>query len=139
MDGHTIQLNGVVDSFAEKSRAEDIAFMAPGVADVDNRLAVNNPGVVVYDPYIHEWKLYNYPWYNEFEFDPTKSDAAIREDIIQQFIWSPFVDEDSVNIHVDKGVVTLTGSVDSWNEYFAAEENARQGGAIHIDNEIVVH
>ena len=34
--------------------------------------------------------------------------------------------------------MTLTGTVDSWGEYSAATDNAYEGGAVHVDNDLVV-
>jgi hypothetical protein len=39
---------------------------------------------------------------------------------------------------VDDGVATLTGTVDSWSEYDAAVNNAYEGGAVYVDNELLV-
>lgn len=34
--------------------------------------------------------------------------------------------------------VSPTGTVDTWAEYHAAEENAREGGAVLVDNDLFV-
>jgi len=39
---------------------------------------------------------------------------------------------------VDDGTATLTGTVESWNEFWAAEENALEGGAVAVDNDLIV-
>jgi osmotically-inducible protein OsmY len=67
-----------------------------------------------------------------------KSDWEIRQDIENQLFWSPFVDEDQVQVSVEGGVATLTGEVDTWGERQAAVENALQGGAASVDNNIQV-
>ena len=55
-----------------------------------------------------------------------------------QLYWSPFVEAGSVDVRVDGGVVILTGEVDTWGERNAAEENAWQGGAEDVRNELSV-
>jgi osmotically-inducible protein OsmY len=52
--------------------------------------------------------------------------------------WSPFVDADDVTIRVSDGVATLTGEVDSWSELRAATENAFEGGARWVRNDLEV-
>jgi len=39
---------------------------------------------------------------------------------------------------VDDGKATLTGQVDSWSEYDAAAQNALEGGAVVVDNELTI-
>jgi osmotically-inducible protein OsmY len=43
MQGTKVILRGTVRSYAEKKAAEDIAWSAPGVTDVDNRIAISIP------------------------------------------------------------------------------------------------
>lgn len=43
-----------------------------------------------------------------------------------------------ITVEVEDGVATLTGTVESWGEYRAAAENALEGGAIMVDNELEV-
>ena len=44
----------------------------------------------------------------------------------------------SVDDGVDDGVATLTGTVEDWSEYRAATENAIEGGAVAVDNDLLV-
>jgi osmotically-inducible protein OsmY len=48
------------------------------------------------------------------------------------------VDRDQVTVHVEEGEVTLEGTVDSWREYRKAVENAWEGGAWSVDNNLDV-
>lgn len=43
-----------------------------------------------------------------------------------------------VAVAVSDGVVTLTGTVDSWMERAAATQNAYEGGAAYVDNDLEV-
>jgi hypothetical protein len=43
-----------------------------------------------------------------------------------------------VNIDVRDGRVVLTGTVETWREYHAAEENAYEGGALIVSNRLEV-
>ena len=48
------------------------------------------------------------------------------------------MDGDDIVVTVEDGKATLTGNVDSWSEYSAATENAYEGGATWVDNELDV-
>lgn len=131
-------LYGVVDSTFEKTQADAIAARQIGVEDVNNFLTVNDPNGVVYDPYTDDWYLYDYDWYVTTDRTTTKSDWEIETDIESQLFWSPFVDSDEVTVNVDNAVATLTGTVDTWTERQAATENALEGGAVIVDNNLTV-
>lgn len=117
VDAHsgTVSLTGTVNSSFEKARAGNRAARVKGIVAVVNDLE-----------YDHEWR-----W---------KPDWEIRAAVEDQIFWSPFVDADEVNVSVDDGVVTLTGQVDTWAERADAAENAWEGGAKDVRNELsVVH
>lgn len=97
-------LYGKVDNNYQKQHAQTLASGAVGVIEVDNNIQV-----------IDKWT-----W---------KSDTAIRDDVNQQLWWSMLVDSDDINVAVQDAVVTLTGSVNSWQEEQAAIENAFEAGA----------
>ena len=43
-----------------------------------------------------------------------------------------------MTVSVQDGVATLTGIVDSWSELRAATENAFEGGAVRVENKMLV-
>ena len=55
-----------------------------------------------------------------------KSDREIQEDVLQELRWDSRIREAEVGVEVDKGVVTLTGTVDSWAKKLAAKEAAHR-------------
>ena len=133
----TVTLNGTVDSYYEKSHAEDIAHRLNGVVSVKNNLDVDYPTVTYHnfrwDPY------YAYtPYYYDWASRPVRSDSEIKDDIQDELFWSPFVDAEEVNVSVDNGTATLTGTVDDWNEFYSASDNAREGGATSVINKLKV-
>lgn len=134
-----VYLLGAVDSAYEKSRAEDIASRQQGVARVKNYLTVHDASLNIYNPYVDELSSYPYiePRTNR-EFVTVKSDWEIKEEIEDEFFWSPFVDGDKINVIVDDGKATLTGTVDTWGERRTATENALEGGALVVDNNLKV-
>jgi osmotically-inducible protein OsmY len=111
--GGEISLAGEVESWVEKSHAEDLAARVEGVVEVHNNLRVDEPPEFV-------------------------TDHRVQEDIEGQLFWSPFVDSDEVHVAVDNRVATLTGTVETWAEYSWAEENAREGGALSVRNNLKV-
>lgn len=137
--GAVADLSGTVDSYFEKVQAEDIASKVRGVILVDNNLTVENDyDAYIYDPYVEDWYLNDYDWYWHGSNYPKMSDAEIKEEINDELFWSPFVDADDVTVTVDQGTATLSGVVDSRSEYLSAEENAYEGGAVFVDNDLIV-
>ena len=69
----------------------------------------------------------------------TKTDAQVHHDVLEELKWDSRVDETEVGVEVDKGVVTLTGTVTSWAKRMAAEEAARRViGVLDVANDIKV-
>jgi osmotically-inducible protein OsmY len=66
------------------------------------------------------------------------TERSLFDAVQSELFWSPFVDEDDVEIEVDDGTVTLRGTVDSMNELLAAAENAYEAGALIVRNELTV-
>jgi osmotically-inducible protein OsmY len=108
-----VDLYGVVDSELERARTVSAAARTPGVIAVDDHLRTEETTV-------------------------GKSDVEIAQDIRHELFWSPFVNEDSVDVSVDGGVATLTGTVDTWWDRERAEENALDGGARAVINRVHV-
>ncbi len=135
----TVYLTGSVDSYFEKAQAEDAAARVKGVVEVSNALTVTETQrPMIRDPYVYDTYTYDYDWYDYEPANAVKPDSQIRQSIEDQLWWSPFVDSDEVIVTVEDGVATLTGTVDSWSEYRSATENALEGGAIAVDNDLAV-
>lgn len=140
VDGEAL-LTGVVDSHFEKAQAEEVASTVEGVLTVDNQLKVrtNEDDLpYTYDPYVDPYDIYGFGWYDYEPADALKTDAEIEEAIHDELWWSPFVDADQVNVVVDGGRAQLSGSVETWAERQAATENALEGGATAVDNDLKV-
>ncbi len=135
IDG-TAYLYGNVDSYFEKGIADDVASRANGVTEVKNRLDVEYGQPLTYEPYLDETYIYGEDWYDYQPAYTFTDDAEIKEEINSELWWSPFVDSDEVTVRVDDGVARLSGTVDSWSEREAARENAYEGGATWVINEL---
>lgn len=92
----------------------------------------------IYNPYVDEFvtedELIQYE-----RRAPSQTDSELKDSIESELWWSPFFDSDEVNVAVDDGVATLSGSVVTWGERRTATENAYQGRATLVDNNLVVH
>jgi osmotically-inducible protein OsmY len=134
-----VDLYGTVDSFFEKSQAEEAVANVKGTVAVDNNIIVtNSTAPYVYDPAVDEFE-YDYDWNLYESANHLKLDSEIKDDIQSELFWSPFVDSDQVTVAVDDGTATLTGTVDSWSERQSAEENAMEGGADAVINKLTVN
>jgi osmotically-inducible protein OsmY len=68
-----------------------------------------------------------------------KLDSDIHRDVLRELKWDPRVEETEVGVEVDKGIVTLTGTVSSYAKRVAAEEAAhRVQGVLDVANNIQV-
>ena len=133
MDGR-VTLTGTVDTYAEKSEAEDVAMRTNGVVTVINALTVR-------DPWLNSYAWDYGPFYQPLpNIDPMPliNNLEIQNSIEDELFWSPFVDSDEVSVSVTNGEATLTGTVDSWFEFRAAGENAFEGGARSVVNNLRV-
>jgi osmotically-inducible protein OsmY len=139
VDDGVLQLKGTVDSYFEKAEADRIATRAKGVKIIKNKLLVDNKGYpLLYEPYVTDLLPYRYEWYRYDPFPSVKPDNIVREEIEEELWWSPFVDADEVDVQVNRGAATLKGTVDSYAEMRAAVENAFEGGAAWVHNQMRV-
>jgi osmotically-inducible protein OsmY len=68
-----------------------------------------------------------------------KSDTHIHQDVLTELKWDTRVEETDVGVEVDKGIVTLTGTVSSYAKRVAAQEAAhRVAGVLDVANDIEV-
>ena len=55
-----------------------------------------------------------------------KTDVEIKEDVLDELAWQPTIDETEIGVIVENGVVTLTGTVDSYSKKLAAEKAVKR-------------
>ena len=68
-----------------------------------------------------------------------KKDSDIQEAVLHELRWDTRVRQTDVGVTVDRGVVTLTGTVESWAKRVAAMQAAhRVAGVLDVANDIVV-
>lgn len=135
-----IYLNGLVDNYYELYRAEAIAANVKGVKEVMNNIGVTYSkdygfyypnGIFDHyypSPFTRPGSYYSYPL----------SDGQIKENIEDELWWSPFVNESDITVTVLGKVATLTGTIDSWRARNAAIENAYEGGAYSVIDQMAI-
>ena len=68
-----------------------------------------------------------------------RSDRDLKQRILRKLKWDSRIDWASINVEVNDGVVTLTGSVSSYAQKIAAQEAAhRVAGVLDVANDIEV-
>jgi osmotically-inducible protein OsmY len=135
------ELYGKVNTYFEKMRAEDVASSIAGIYYVNNNIGVNRDwSRYHYRPYmdLDNFSGEDYEWYHFTPPASQKSDWQIQKDIRDELWWSPFVEETRINVSVENGKATLTGTVHSRMEYDAATENALDAGAVEVDNRLEI-
>lgn len=134
-----VKLSGSVESSYQRATADIVASGVSGVVDVENLLQVltlERP--LLYDPYLDQADPRELTWYRFQPFTTASTDTNIERAIEREFLWSPFVDGSIIDVEVENGVATLTGTVRSVRERQDATKNAYEGGALRVDNELTV-
>ncbi|MGJ3253807.1 MAG: BON domain-containing protein [Elainellaceae cyanobacterium] len=130
-----VTLTGVVDSYFEKWQAGDLAARIAGVVSIDNNLAVDYEQLS-FDVDFYDWD----PIANDFDYRQfAKTDTELANDILDSIYWSPYVETEGVNVSVEDGVATLTGTVETWYERNEATEEAFEAGASAVVNQLDVN
>ncbi|HQG31863.1 MAG TPA: BON domain-containing protein [Deltaproteobacteria bacterium] len=112
VDNGIVTLSGIVDSYWQKGKAWDLASNVIGVVDVINDLVVSPPESI--------------------------ADEVIRDEILSAFdrLW---MDTSHVNVSVRDCIVTLSGTVDTYNDFRSVDHIARNtAGVCEVRNDIVI-
>lgn len=68
-----------------------------------------------------------------------KTDLEIQKDVLSELKWEPFITASEIGVAVKNGVVTLSGTVDSYLKKVTAEKAAKRvGGVKAVAEDIVV-
>jgi osmotically-inducible protein OsmY len=116
VDDGLVQLEGTVPSFSAKESASNDAWSVGGVIRVENDLEVKYaPGLTV----------------------PT--DDEIRSNIMDVFLWNPYLTSYKIDVSVKNGWVSLEGTVDAYWKKVRAEMEAKDVlGVLGVTNKIAV-
>ncbi|MGO3719873.1 MAG: BON domain-containing protein [Mesonia hippocampi] len=68
-----------------------------------------------------------------------RTDLSIKEDVLEELEWQPSIDETQIGVVVKDGIVTLSGTVDSYTKKLEAEKAAKSVvGVKAVAEDIVV-
>lgn len=107
-DGGGVILKGTVDSWQERQLCETVAKGAVGVTAVQNDIDVN--------------------------YKATRVEGEIKPEIERRLRWDILVDDGLIDVEVNDGKVTLSGTVGSAAEKRRARWDALVGGVESIDD-----
>ncbi len=93
-------LSGSVPNLLIKERAAKISQSIKGVRSVVNTLTLSSPGMI--------------------------NDDTIQKDVIMALAADPATEAHQIKVNSDSGVVTLSGTVESWQERSLAAETAKR-------------
>lgn len=127
-----VTLGGQTNTYFEKYQADDVASTVNGVTDIINNIEVDYPELT-YEPMFYDWDVIH----DDYDYEPVViEDEQLEDAIYQQFVWSPFVDIENVNVDVENGVATLNGTVATANAVAEASEEAYEAGAEEVINNL---
>ncbi len=104
----TVALNGTVQTTNQKYTAEQIAWQVPGVQGLTDNLSVEDAQAV-----------------------PESADDKLARRVEFELYSTKAIPLKTVQVHADKGVVTLTGTVLSRAEKLLAEKTAKSVEGVH--------
>jgi osmotically-inducible protein OsmY len=111
-----VTLKGEVPSYASRASAVGDTRRIPGVSDVDDQLFVSYP-----------------------EGPASPSDRSLAERVERSMRVQAAIDVSRIDVTVDRGLVTLSGTVDAlWKKTFAEEVVGGLRGVIAIENRLGV-
>jgi osmotically-inducible protein OsmY len=114
VDGTTVRLGGSVSSFLARLAAAAAAWNVPEVASVENRIRVRYPAD-----------------------DAVPRDEEIRDHIRVAIGLNPGLAASNIEIGVERGEVTLGGTVDAfWKKELAEDQVSYVRGVTGIDNRL---
>ena len=116
VDNGKVKLDGNVASMTAKTSAADDAFLVDGVLSVDNTLEVEFP-----------------------EAKTVPTDEDIKANVVAALSFDSDLESYKIDVTVDKGWVTLEGTVNAYWEKVAAENEALDvNGVIGVSNNLGV-
>lgn len=112
----TVQLKGSVPTISARNAAEVDAWVVEGVSDVENKIAVEYP--------------------TTFE---VPEDEKIMRNVVSSLMANIVVDSPKIDVKVDGGIVTLSGTQDTYYKKLKAETIASEiSGVLTVTNNIAV-
>ncbi|HEX3850864.1 MAG TPA: BON domain-containing protein [Polyangiaceae bacterium] len=138
VDNGQVTLTGSVNTNFERAEMLDDVSGIPNVIRVDDQLAVQSPAEpFVYSAWVDPFTPHADGWYVT-SLRPSLSDSEIARRIQENLKRSAFVDPKDVNVSVERGEATLTGTTSSYRERQAAIDGALEAGAVAVHDQLSV-
>jgi osmotically-inducible protein OsmY len=133
-----VTLTGMVANRLEGAEAFDVASRMAGVVSVANRMETRDQAV----PHFYSALADPALTFAEAEGGRPQgaklSDEELARRITSELRWSPFVRAEEVQVRVENGKATLSGTVHQRRARQAAVKCAFEGGAASVDDRITV-
>jgi osmotically-inducible protein OsmY len=126
-----VHLYGQVNSHFERAQAAEVVAGVNGVAEVENNVRVLGSTGFAGSP--AAW----YPSATRLVFHPN-ADFTLAERIRTLYFWSASLHNQNVEVLVENGRATLTGTVDTWLDREQAAFDAHEAGAQDVDNYLLI-
>lgn len=111
-----VQLSGVVPTHSAKIAAEKNAYRVADVLRVENMIEVEFPAGI-----------------------KIPGDTEITNMIDSKFLWNDQIDATNIDVKTLNGIVTLTGSVNSyWEKNLTTDIALATTGVLQVDNNLIV-
>ena len=68
----------------------------------------------------------SHPYLNYHYQNNMKTDSEIQKDVIDELRWEPFLKTSEIGVSVKSGIVTLSGTVDTYSKKVSAENAAKR-------------
>ncbi|MDQ2770903.1 MAG: BON domain-containing protein [Bacteroidota bacterium] len=123
-------LSGHVNTPFEVEQAGDVAAGVSGVVDVNNRLEIASPAA--------DESTASFRSEDKLHAVAPTPDHALAERIRARYCWSASLHDQEVDVQVENGRATLTGTVDTWLDRKHAAQAAHEAGAREVNNHLLV-
>jgi osmotically-inducible protein OsmY len=133
-----VTLTGIVGTGLERAEAFDVASRMAGVVGVANRLETQDQVVPHFYSALSDPALPFAEAEGGRPYGAKLTDEELARRITSELRWSPFVRADEVQVRVENGKATLSGTVHQRRARQAAAKCAFEGGAASVDNRIIV-
>ena len=132
-------LRGQVGSYREWRQAGDVAAGVRGVLELDNQTTVPPPAECTAADSA-EALGFQPSFLGEDALSPSQpaGDAVLAARIRSRYCWSAALHDQQVDVAVEAGRATLTGTVDTWLDRRQATREAYEAGAGDVDNRLHV-
>jgi osmotically-inducible protein OsmY len=136
-DGY-VTLTGTVGTRLERAEAFDVASRVGGVVGVTNHLETPDQAVPHFSYALSDLALQLAEAEGDHPYGAKLSDEEVARRITSELRWSPFVGAAEVQVRVENGKATLSGTVHRRRARQAAVKCAFEGGAALVDDRIIV-